>query len=91
MAEAFRTNERFMLVITPEGTRSKVSEWKTGFYHIAKEAGVPIVTGYVDSVTRTCGIGPTYIPTEDMEADLQDIKAFFVGKVGIRPHRTSDL
>ncbi len=91
MAEAFRTNERFMLVITPEGTRHKVQEWKTGFYHIAKKANTPIVTGYVDSATRTCGIGPTYFLTEDMEADLQAIKSFFVGKVGIRPHRTSEL
>jgi 1-acyl-sn-glycerol-3-phosphate acyltransferase len=91
MAEAFRANDRFMLVITPEGTRNKVTEWKTGFYHIAKKADVPIVTGYVDSVTRTCGIGPTYILTEDMEADLRAIKAFFVGKVGIRPHQTSEL
>lgn len=91
MAEAFRTNERFMLVITPEGTRHKVQEWKTGFYHIAKKAEIPLATGYVDSVTKTCGIGPTFVLTEDMEADLQVIKAFFVGKVGIRPHRTSEL
>lgn len=91
MADAFRQNERFILTITPEGTRHKVQEWKTGFYHIAKKAEVPLVAGYVDSVTKTCGIGPTFTLTDNMEADIQAIKAFFAGKVGIRPYRTSDL
>jgi 1-acyl-sn-glycerol-3-phosphate acyltransferase len=91
MADAFRENARFTLTITPEGTRHKVQEWKTGFYHIAKKAGVPVSLGFVDSATKTCGIGPTFYLTEDMNADMQAIKAFFVGKMGIRPHRTSDL
>jgi 1-acyl-sn-glycerol-3-phosphate acyltransferase len=91
MAEAFRANERFMLVITPEGTRSKVNEWKTGFYHIAKKAGVPILTGYVDSAAKTCGIGPAFNVTDDMEADIRSIKSFYADKTGIRPARTSEL
>ena len=91
MANAFRENVRFVLTITPEGTRHKVQEWKTGFYHIAKRAGVPIVTGYVDSVTKTCGIGPTFQLTEDMEADIKSIQSFFADKVGIHPHRMSEL
>ncbi|RJP46433.1 MAG: glycerol acyltransferase [Anaerolineaceae bacterium] len=91
MVEAFRANDRFVLAIAPEGTRSKVTEWKTGFYHIARKAGVPVATGYVDSVTKTCGIGPTFTLTDNMEADIQTIKTFFAGKVGIHPHRMSDL
>ena len=91
MVAAFRTSERFMLVITPEGTRSKVNEWKTGFYHIAKKVGIPISTGYVDSRTKICGIGPTFTLTDDMQADMKAIQAFFAGKIGIRPGRTSDL
>ena len=91
MVEAFRTSERFMLVITPEGTRSKVNEWKTGFYHIAKKVGIPISTGYVDSRTKICGSGPTFTITDDMQADMKAIQAFFAGKIGIRPGRTSDL
>ncbi len=91
MAEAFRASERFILTITPEGTRYKVNEWKTGFYHIARKAGVPIVTGYVDSLTKTCGIGPTFSLTDDMESDIKSIQAFFADKVGIRPERTSAL
>lgn len=91
MARAIQESERFILVITPEGTRSKVSEWKSGFYHIAKQAGVPIVTGYVDSRTKTCGIGPTFHLTDDMEADMKAIQSFFAGKVGIRLQQTSQL
>ncbi len=91
MAKAIRESERFILVITPEGTRRKVREWKSGFYHIAKEAGVPIVTGYVDGRVKVCGIGPTFPLTDDMEADMKAIQSFFAGKVGIHPSRTSEL
>ena len=91
MAQAIQDSEKFILVITPEGTRKKVREWKSGFYHIAKKAGVPIVTGFVDSRTKACGIGPAFYLTEDMEADMKAIQSFFAGKVGIRPSRTSEL
>ena len=91
MVEAFRASDHFILTITPEGTRHKVNEWKTGFYHIAQKAGVPISTGYVDSRTKTCGIGPTFYLTGDMQADMKAIQSFFAGKVGIRPGRTSEL
>lgn len=89
--QAIQDADRFQLVITPEGTRSKVGKWKLGFYHIAKQAGIPVVTGYVDSVTRTCGIGPTFTLTGDMDADIKSMQAFFKGKVGINPELTSGL
>ena len=89
--QAIQEVELFQMVITPEGTRSKVGKWKLGFYHIAKQANIPVVAGYVDSVTRTCGIGPTFELTDDMEADIDAIKAFFKDKVGIYPELTSEL
>jgi 1-acyl-sn-glycerol-3-phosphate acyltransferase len=89
--QAIREAEQFKLVITPEGTRKKVNEWKRGFYHIAKQAGIPIVVGFVDSLTKTCGIGPTFTLTDDMEADIRAIQAFFKDKVGINPGLTSAL
>jgi 1-acyl-sn-glycerol-3-phosphate acyltransferase len=89
--QAIQGADHFQLVITPEGTRSKVGQWKRGFYHIAKEAEIPIVTGYVDSRTKTCGIGPTFTPTDDMEADIKSMQAFFKDKVGINPRLTSEL
>ena len=89
--QAIRASDHFQLVITPEGTRSKVSKWKQGFYHIAKQASIPIVAGFVDSRTRTCGIGPTFTLTDDMEADIKTMQAFFKDKVGINPELTSEL
>jgi 1-acyl-sn-glycerol-3-phosphate acyltransferase len=89
--QAMQEADHFQLIITPEGTRSKVSKWKMGFYHIAKQADVPISTGYVDSLTKTCGIGPTFTLTDDMEADIAAIKAFFKDKTGINPELTSEL
>jgi 1-acyl-sn-glycerol-3-phosphate acyltransferase len=89
--QAIREADYFQLVITPEGTRSKVGEWKRGFYHIAKQADLPVVAGYVDSRTKTCGIGPTFTLTDDMEPDIQAMQAFFKDKVGINPRLTSEL
>ena len=89
--QAIREADHFQLVITPEGTRSLVGKWKMGFYHIAKGADIPVATGYVDSHTKTCGIGPTFDLTENMEADVAEIKAFFKDKVGINAELTSEL
>ena len=89
--QAIQETDHFQLVITPEGTRKKVGQWKQGFYYIAKKADIPIVTGYVDSRTKTTGIGPTFTLTDDMEADITTIKAFFKDKVGINPRLTSEL
>lgn len=89
--QAIKEADRFQLVITPEGTRSRVGEWKTGFYHIGKQADIPVVAGFVDSSTMTCGIGPTFTLTDDMEADMKTIKAFYKDKVGVNPRLTSEL
>ena len=89
--DAIREADFFQLVITPEGTRSKVGKWKMGFYHIAKQADIPVVLGYVDTRSMTCGIGPTFVLTDDMEADITAMQAFFRDKVGINQELTSEL
>ena len=89
--QAIQESDRFQLVITPEGTRKKVGKWKQGFYHIAKQADIPVVTGFVDSRTKTCGIGPTFTLTDDMETDIKSMQSFFKDKVGINPWLTSQL
>lgn len=77
MAEKIKAADgRFVLAISPEGTRSK-TRWKTGFYYIAHGAGVPIVCGFIDFSTRRTGVGPTFWPTGDIEADMEEIKAFY--------------
>ena len=65
------------LVVPPEGTRSKVRYWKTGFYYIAHGAGVPIVLSYMDYARKVSGIGPVFHPTGDIERDMAEIKAFY--------------
>jgi len=65
------------LIVPPEGTRSKTRYWKTGFYHIARIAKVPIVMAYMDYSTKRSGLGPLFEPTGDIEADMSAIKAFY--------------
>ncbi len=65
------------LVVPPEGTRSKTSYWKTGFYFIAVGAGVPIVMAYMDYARKRSGLGPVFVPSGDLDQDMQAIKAFY--------------
>jgi 1-acyl-sn-glycerol-3-phosphate acyltransferase len=65
------------LIVPPEGTRSKTREWKTGFYHIAVTAQVPIVLAYMDYEKKVSGLGEIFVPTGDVEADIAAIKAFY--------------
>ena len=65
------------IVIPPEGTRSQSRQWKTGFYHIALQAQVPIVLGFLDFGSKTAGLGPAVIPTGDLDADMVSIKKFY--------------
>lgn len=78
-------DDRFFLVIAPEGTRRRGTVWKSGFYRIALAADLPLVLGYVDSATRTTGLGPTIRLTGDVAADMDVIRAFYADKHGIRP------
>lgn len=73
-----------MLVIAPEGTRSKKEYWKSGFYRIARGAGVPVTLGYIDMRSRVCGLGPTIELTGDVAGDMDVIRAFYAGKTGWR-------
>lgn len=83
--DLFRQNERFSLVITPEGTRKYVRRWKRGFYEIACKAEVPIVMTYVDFKTKHLGIGPTLIPSGDFNSDMLKIMEFYQDKHGRHP------
>ena len=65
------------LIVPPEGTRSKTRYWKTGFYHIAQTAQVPIVMAYMDYRHKVSGLGPLFYPTGDLEADMRSIKTFY--------------
>ncbi|WP_312169063.1 1-acyl-sn-glycerol-3-phosphate acyltransferase [Microbacterium sp.] len=77
----------FGLVITPDGTRGGNEYWKSGFYRIARETGMPVTLGFVDRTTMTTGLGPTLDLTGDVSADMDRIRAFYADKAGLRPER----
>lgn len=87
MAQELRRRERFVLLVPPEGTRSPVGYWKSGFYHIAREAGVPIVLGFLDYGKKRVGLGPTLWPTGNVAADMNVIRAFYADKQGLYPEK----
>jgi len=88
--EAFNQQERLIVIIPPSGTRNKVSYWKTGFYHIAHGAGVPIALGYLDYRKKCGGIGPYITTTGDIERDMVAIKAFYANITGKYPEKQID-
>ncbi|MFT7470830.1 MAG: 1-acyl-sn-glycerol-3-phosphate acyltransferase [Kiritimatiellia bacterium] len=79
----FKSNDNFVVLVPPEGTRRKVSEWKTGFYHIANNAGVPILMGYVDAGKKEAGFADFFYPTGELESDMKEIRSFYAQKKGL--------
>ncbi len=79
----YNENDQLIVLIPPEGTRSKVERWKTGFYHIAKNANVPILLGYVDAKNKVAGFADFFTPTGDLEADMVEIRKFYNEKTGL--------
>lgn len=89
--QAFNERDKLIMVIPPEGTRKKVSSWKTGFYHIARGANVPIVLGFLDYRHKKGGIGPIFYPTGRIESDMKEIKAFYATITGKHQHLFSNV
>ena len=89
MAERFEHSRHFHLAITPEGTRKRNPEWKMGFYHIARKAGVPILLAGIDYPSRTITCTRAILPGGDMERDLREIKLYFKDFTGKHPENFS--
>lgn len=81
----YQQNPQLVVLVPPEGTRKKVQDWKTGFYHIANNAGVPILMGYLDVSRKEAGLADFFYPTGDVDADIVKIRAFYATKKGVRP------
>ena len=77
MVDQFNAMDRLILTIAPAGTRKHVERWKSGFYHIALGANVPVVLGFLDYQRKLGGIGPVIPLSGDMERDFRDIRAFY--------------
>lgn len=82
MRGEFAARERFWLALAPEGTRKKVQKWKTGFWHIARETGVPILPVYFHYPEKTLGLGPLFHPGDDVDADMARIREFYRPWIG---------
>jgi 1-acyl-sn-glycerol-3-phosphate acyltransferase len=80
--DAFGARERLAVIVAPEGTRGKVTHWKTGFYHMAHGAGVPIALAYLDFEHKAGGIGRMFHTTGDIVADMAEIQQFYAGITG---------
>lgn len=94
MVDEFDSREQFLLAIMPEGTRGSDHEakgWRSGFYHIARGAAVPLVMCIFDYGHRRMVVGPTVFPDPDYAVALPEIQAHFVGVNGRRPERTLEL
>jgi 1-acyl-sn-glycerol-3-phosphate acyltransferase len=87
MVEQFENGESLVLMVPAEGTRSHVDYWKSGFYHIARGADVPVVLSFLDFGKKEGGIGPTIKMTGDITADMDKIRAFYADKQGFRPSK----
>lgn len=85
VVDAFARADDLALVIAPEGTRGPIKGWRSGFYHIAHGAGVPIVPAWVDNATMKGGIGPEIMPSGDCAADLRKIAEFYYAHMPHHP------
>jgi 1-acyl-sn-glycerol-3-phosphate acyltransferase len=87
VAELIRERNEITLVIAAEGTRSRAEHWRSGFYYMALEAGVPIGLGFIDWGKKHIGIGGYLTPTGDIDADFEVIKAFYADVKGRDPSK----
>jgi 1-acyl-sn-glycerol-3-phosphate acyltransferase len=87
----FEKSDRLILAILPEGTRDWTASWKTGFYHIAMGAGVPVATAFLDYRNKIGGFGPTITLTGDMDADMRVIESFYSTKTGRHPEKAGPI
>ena len=85
LSKLFAERDVLGLVVPAEGTRRHVDHWKSGFYHIARQADVPIVMSFLDYERKVGGFGPAIVPTDDVVADMDQIRAFYGDKKGKYP------
>ena len=91
LAAIIAENEQFVLVLAPEGTRSKTDHWKSGFYYIAEAANVPVCLGYLDFGHKRVGIAGCFKLSGNMNQDLDIIRTFYADKEGKIPAKASTI
>lgn len=91
LIQAFRSREKLVIALAPEGTRKKVTYWKTGFYYIAQGAQVPIVLAFMDYKRKVVGIGPTMMPSGDIQTDMKVFRDFYSTIHARYPEKVGDV
>lgn len=91
IAAKFGEHDDLIIGLAPEGTRSKTSHWKTGFYYIALKAKVPIAMAYLDYGNKIIGVGPSFMPSGDLKADFEIIREFYTGVMGKNPRKQGEI
>lgn len=91
VVDAFGRVERMYVVIPPSATRSRATHWKSGFYHIALGAGVPIICTFLDYRRKVGGIGPTFVPSGHVRADMDIVRSFYETITGRHPQQTTPV
>ncbi|GGZ32779.1 1-acyl-sn-glycerol-3-phosphate acyltransferase [Echinicola pacifica] len=76
MIDLLQKSDEMVMMVTPEGTRSYAKRWKSGFYHVALGAEVPIVIGFLDYKNKRAGVGPVIYPNGNMDEQIEEMKAF---------------
>ncbi len=89
LIEKFKSALNMTLAITPEGTRAKVTQWRTGFLHIAREAHIPIVLGAIDAENKTIHLERTFHPSDNINTDMREIKNYYRQFKGLIPENFS--
>jgi 1-acyl-sn-glycerol-3-phosphate acyltransferase len=87
MVDVFKSRDRLVIGITPEGTRKKVADWRTGFYHVANGARVPILPVAFDYARKVIVFFPPFIPTGDVEADVEFLKGLYRPSMARQPDK----
>jgi 1-acyl-sn-glycerol-3-phosphate acyltransferase len=83
--------DQLVIAVPPSGTRSRRDHWKSGFYWIAHTAQVPVICGYLDYSRRRAGLGFLFVPTGDVKADMEQVRAFYADKRGKKPENESTV
>lgn len=91
IVDLYNARQDMVITIAPEGTRSALDHWKTGFYHIASGANVPIAMGFLDYSRKRCGVGGYFYPTGNLETDATILRRFYADKVGKFPHEQGEI
>ena len=91
VAAAFAAVDSLVIGMAPEGTRSLTPYWRSGFYHMALSAGVPIVLASIDRPTRRITLGPALELSGDPHRDMQAIRFFYANVQGIHPEKTGPV